>query len=91
MNILVITKSAWDDRIASGNTLSNFFEGWEDTSFYCLYSRSAMPNNKVCNEYFSISPLSIVKNILLLHGSRFGVSSEIHKGSIFWFEFKITD
>ena len=63
MNILVITKSAWDDRIASGNTLSNFFEGWEDTSFYCLYSRSAMPNNKVCNEYFSISPLSIVKNI----------------------------
>ena len=35
--------------------------------------------------------LSIVKNVLLLHGSRFGVSSEIHKGSIFWFEFKIVD
>ena len=35
--------------------------------------------------------LSIVKNILLLHGSRFGVSSEIHKGSTFWFEFKIVD
>ena len=33
--------------------------------------------------------LSIVKNILLLHGSRFGVSSEIGKGSNFWFEFKI--
>jgi signal transduction histidine kinase len=33
--------------------------------------------------------LSIVKNILLLHGSRFGVSSEVGKGSIFWFEFKI--
>ncbi len=35
--------------------------------------------------------LSIVKNILLLHGSRFGVSSEIHKGSTFWFEFKIVE
>ena len=35
--------------------------------------------------------LSIVKNILLLHGSRFGVSSELRKGSIFWFEFKISD
>ena len=35
--------------------------------------------------------LSIVKNILLLHGSRFGVSSEVHKGSTFWFEFKIVD
>ncbi len=35
--------------------------------------------------------LSIVKNILLLHGSRFGVSSELKKGSIFWFEFKIVE
>ena len=35
--------------------------------------------------------LSIVKNILLLHGSRFGVSSELKKGSTFWFEFKIAD
>lgn len=33
--------------------------------------------------------LSIVKNVLLLHGSRFGVSSELKKGSTFWFEFKI--
>ena len=33
--------------------------------------------------------LSIVKNILILHGSRFGVSSEVGKGSTFWFEFKI--
>ena len=33
--------------------------------------------------------LSIVKNILLIHGSRFGVSSEVGKGSTFWFEFKI--
>ena len=32
--------------------------------------------------------LSIVKNILMLHNSRFGVSSEVGKGSIFWFEFK---
>ena len=33
--------------------------------------------------------LSIVKNILLLHNSRFGVSSEVGKCSTFWFEFKI--
>lgn len=35
--------------------------------------------------------LSIVKNILLQHGSRFGVSSEIGRGSTFWFEFKIVE
>ncbi|MBQ8163063.1 MAG: HAMP domain-containing protein [Clostridia bacterium] len=33
--------------------------------------------------------LSIVKNILLLHNSRFGVSSELGKGSSFWFELHI--
>ena len=33
--------------------------------------------------------LSIVKNILMLHNSRFGVSSEVGTGSIFWFELKI--
>ena len=35
--------------------------------------------------------LSIVKNILLQHGSRFGVSSEIGRGSTFWFEFKVVE
>ncbi len=32
--------------------------------------------------------LSIVKNILLLHGARFGVSSELGQGSTFWFELR---
>lgn len=35
--------------------------------------------------------LSIVKNILLLHNCRFGVSSELGEGSTFWFEFKIVE
>lgn len=34
MNILVVTKAAWDDRLASGNTLSNFFEDWENVDFH---------------------------------------------------------
>ena len=62
MNILVITKAAWDDRIASGNTLSNFFDGWDGVNFFCLYSRDAEPNNNICKEYYSISPLSITKH-----------------------------
>ena len=70
MNILVVTKAAWDDRLASGNTLSNFFEGWENVDFSCLYSRAAKPNNKVCKEYYAISPVSIIKN--LLRSSRIG-------------------
>ena len=34
--------------------------------------------------------LSIVKNILTLHDCTFGVSSELNKGSTFWFEFRIS-
>jgi signal transduction histidine kinase len=30
--------------------------------------------------------LSIVKNILSKHNARFGVDSELSKGSTFWFE-----
>lgn len=33
--------------------------------------------------------LSIVKTILLRHGARFGVRSQVGKGSTFWFELKI--
>jgi signal transduction histidine kinase len=33
--------------------------------------------------------LSIVKKIIELHGGRYGVNSEIGKGSTFWFELKI--
>ena len=32
--------------------------------------------------------LSIVKEILLLHKARFGVTSRLHEGSTFWFELK---
>lgn len=35
--------------------------------------------------------LSIVKNILKLHNCPFGVSSELNKGSTFWFEFNIAE
>ena len=82
MNILVITKAAWDDRIASGNTLSNFFKGWKDVNLFCLYARDAMPNNSVCNEYYSVSPISIVKNLFCPSkiGKRFGYNSNSGKG-----------
>jgi signal transduction histidine kinase len=35
--------------------------------------------------------LSIVKNILILHGADYGVISEIGKGSTFWFELPFND
>lgn len=63
MRILVLTNSAWDDTYSSGNTLSNWFEGWEDTTYYNIYTRENLPNNNCCSSYLSISPLNIIKNI----------------------------
>ena len=78
MRILIVSKYAWDDRLAGGNTLSNFFCGWSDTEFYNIYCRDAQPNNKCCTDYFAISPINIVKNLFLPWriGRRFTIDEE---------------
>ena len=35
--------------------------------------------------------LSIVKNVLELHKARYGVSSEVGKGSVFWFALPLAE
>ena len=62
MRILVITKYAWDDRISSGNTLTNLFSEWPNAVFYTVYCRSAYPNNECCHDYFTVSPINLLKN-----------------------------
>lgn len=63
MKVLIITKAPWDDRLASGNTLSNLFSEWPDTQYACIYCRDAVPNNCCCNSYLSISPLQVARNL----------------------------
>ena len=36
MRILIVSKYAWDDRLAGGNTLSNLFLNWTDTNFFTI-------------------------------------------------------
>ena len=62
MNVLVIGIGAWIDTSSLGNTFSNFFENWEDVKFYNLYFRGTPPQNSVCDDYFSITDMSILKN-----------------------------
>lgn len=62
MNVLVIGGGAWVETSSLGNTFSNFFENWEDTEFYNLYFRGTLPQNNVCDNYFSITDMSILKN-----------------------------
>lgn len=62
MKVLILTKAPWDDRLASGNTLSNLFSEWADTQYACIYCRDAAPINRCCFSYLSISPLQVVKH-----------------------------
>jgi glycosyltransferase involved in cell wall biosynthesis len=64
MRILIITKYAWDDTIASGNTLSNLFTGWKDAEIFTICCRDAKPNNNCCNDYFAVSPINILQNVI---------------------------
>lgn len=68
MKILVITRSAWDDSNSIGNTMTNFFSGYNKNDIANLYFRSAMPNNNVCKKYYSISDKDIFKSIFSIKG-----------------------
>lgn len=64
MNVLIITNAAWDTRNSLGNTLSNWFTGWEGCQFSCITYRSDLPNNNCCSEYYVIPPFNIIRNLL---------------------------
>ena len=66
MNILVITRNAWDDKNSIGNTISNLFCAWEDAKFLNLYFREASPQNEVCTQYYQLSE----KRLLSFRGLR---------------------
>lgn len=63
MRILIVSNIELDDTNAAGNTFSNWLTNWPDTEISSLYCRAAVPHNTFCNSYYSVSPLSIVKNI----------------------------
>lgn len=64
INVLIITDSAWSDSNSIGNTLSNFFNNWNNVEFSNLYARTNSPNNKICSNYYSITEKEIMANIL---------------------------
>lgn len=64
MNILIITRSAWDDTNSIGNTMSNLFKGYDKEKIANLYLRSARPQNDVCEKYYSISDFDVIKRLL---------------------------
>lgn len=77
MRILIITRNAWDDTNAIGNTISNFFGGIEDVEFAAIYFRSSLPNNSLCKNYYHMSEMEIVRN--WFHPQRIGRQFYLHE------------
>lgn len=61
MRILVISRNAWDNTNAIGNTLSNFFEGIDDLEFASVYFREANPANDLCTRYYRVTETEVLK------------------------------
>lgn len=75
LRILVLLNKEWTDESAAGNTYSNWFCGMENTKFYAIYRRNAAPKNNCCEEYFTVTPNSILKNFFSKEkiGKRFNI------------------
>ena len=63
MRILVLSNIELDDTNAAGNTFANWLTGWEDTEVSSMYSRASIPHNEFCDSFYSVSPISVVKNL----------------------------
>ncbi len=64
MNILVFSQNAWDDTNSFGNTVSNFFEGWQGDSFSHFYIRRQMPMNLVAKTYYCLPVGTVFRKLL---------------------------
>ncbi len=61
MRVLVISRNAWDDTNAIGNTLSNFFAGIDGLELASVYFREADPSNDLCTRYYRTTETEILK------------------------------
>lgn len=61
MRVLVISRNAWDNTNAIGNTLSNFFDGIDDLEFASVYFREANPANDLCVRYYRVTETEVLK------------------------------
>ena len=64
MRILVFSQAAWNTANAFGNTVTNWFDGWEDTQFFHFYARQQKPNTDIVKEYYHVSAIDILQSAL---------------------------
>lgn len=64
MRILVFSQAAWNTANSFGNTVTNWFDGWEDTHFFHFYARQQKPNTDIVEKYYNVSAVEILKKAI---------------------------
>lgn len=60
--LLVITRNAWADEISTGNTMSNFFSGWQ-YDIANIFCRDEKINNCICKKYYRITERELIRSL----------------------------
>ncbi len=83
MRVLVFSQASWNTVNSFGNTLTNWFDGWEEAQFFHFYARQQKPNTKIVDTYYHVSAIEILKGSLLGRqtGTMFNASELIFEDS----------
>lgn len=75
MKILLVTSEEWNDYVYGNGVLTNWFTGF-DAEFAQIYTSPGLPVNDICDNYFQITDVQMVRSIF---GGR-GAGKRINKG-----------
>lgn len=64
MKILIISHSVINERTNMGRTLLAQFQNWDSDQIFQLYIHSGIPQNQICESYYSFSDLDALKSII---------------------------
>lgn len=62
LKVLVVGINPWIDNTGI-NTLINFFENWDKQALAHIYTRSNLPNTRVCDTFFRISEPAVIRSV----------------------------
>lgn len=62
-NVLVITKGSWSNTNNTGNTLNNFFSGWNG-DIYSIACSAEPSNDTICKRHFVLPEKDLIKKLI---------------------------
>lgn len=60
--LLVVNTTAWNEKLPS-KTMMDLFGCWDSARICQVYTKTEMPNTKICNSFFQINENNVLKSI----------------------------